>query len=109
MIGDRHHLRNLESGVLFIGKGGEGRQVDVADRVAVGLGLHQARPADLAVSARQIVDDHRLADFLFGQGHQKTGARIRAGTGLVGHDHAHVLFRRPGLGGQGNGHSHCQS
>ena len=78
MVDDRHDLVGRERSVGLRGERREGRQVDEADGVAVGLGVDEMRPADLAVGAGKVVDDQRLADILFGFHGKKTSTGVGA-------------------------------
>ena len=103
LIAHGNHVAHGKGGIGLHGQRGEGGQVDEAQGSAVGLGVGQFRPADLAVAAGQIIDDKGPAHVFFRLSGQQTRAGIRAGTGLVGHNHRHVTVRTPGR------HAHRQT
>ena len=90
MVADRDELG---SGKV---SGKEVRKIDEANGAAIRTSTGKLSPADLAISARNVVDDERPADYLFCFRGKKPGAGVRTGTGLVGDYHIDFAGRSPG-------------
>ena len=105
VVHDGNHLRGRKRSTGLRGQCRKGRQIDKADRLAVGLGVNELRPTDLTVGAREVVDDEGTTHILFGIQRQKAGARVRTGTGLVGHDDVHVTRGLPGSSNERKSHN----
>ena len=96
VVADRNDLGGGKRGVRKNGQSREGRQIDEANRAAIRLRAGKLRPADLAISARNVVHNERTAHkFLSFRGEQ-TGAHVGAGTSLISNDNRNFAGRSPG-------------